>query len=302
MPALLAAPAAAVRVPPAWYRATRVGLSLAPLILIHLSLIGLAYVPVTVTSLVLLVVMTRVSGLGITVGFHRGLAHHAYKTSRWFRFLLAAAGCTALQKGPLWWVVHHRQHHTHSDTPEDVHSPVVDGFWYGHCGWLFANDLMRPDHAGVRDLTRFPELRWLDRLWMVPGVLAAGACYLIDGWAGLLWGYGLSTVLIFQVTFAVNSVGHRWGPQRYATGEGSRNNAVLGVLAMGDGWHNNHHKCPTSARHGFAWYEFDMAYLAIRVFRRLGLVWGVRLPPPAVLAVARGTPAPAGSSGSTATR
>ncbi len=291
MHALPAAPAAAVRVPPAWYRATRVGLSLAPLILVHLSLIGLAVVPVTLLSLVLLVVMTRVSGVGITVGYHRGLAHHSYKTSRWFRFVLAAAGCTALQKGPLWWVVHHRQHHTHSDTPDDVHSPVVDGFWYGHCGWLFARDLMRPDHATVRDLTRFPELVWLDRLWMIPGVLAAGACYLIDGWAGVLWGYGLSTVLIFQMTFAVNSVGHRWGPQRFATGEGSRNNAVLGVLAMGDGWHNNHHKCPTSARHGFAWYEFDMAYLTIRVFRRLGLVWGVRQPPAAVMAAARGTPA-----------
>ncbi len=237
--------------------------------------------------------MTRVTGLGITVGFHRCLSHHAFKTSRWFRFALASAGCTALQKGPLWWVVHHRQHHTHSDAEGDVHSPVVGGFWYGHCGWLFARDLMRPDHATVKDLTRYPELVWLDRLWMLPGLLAAGLCYVAGGWAGVVWGYCLSTVLIFQITFAVNSAGHLWGPQRFDTGEGSRNNPVLGILAMGDGWHNNHHRAPTSARHGLAWYEFDMSYLVIRLLRRVGLVWGVRQPPDAVLAAA-GRPGTAG--------
>ena len=278
-----AGPVAAPRFAGAWYRVTRIAVSLSPLILVHLSLVALFYVPPTVTAVVLFVVMTRVTGLGITVGFHRLLSHHAFKTSRWMQFGLAAAGCTALQKGPLWWVVHHRLHHTHSDAPGDPHSPVVDGFWYGHAGWLFAKDLMRPDHAGVRDLTRYPELVWLDRLWMLPGVAAAAACYLIDGWAGVVWGYCLSTVVVFQVTFAINSVGHRWGPQRFATGEGSRNNVVLGVLGMGDGWHNNHHRVPTSARHGLAWYEFDMAYMIIRGLRRVGLVWGVRLPPPAIM-------------------
>ena len=194
MSSLPAAPAAEVVPRPGWYRATRIGLSLAPLLLVHLSLVALAVVPVTVAGVVLLVVMTRVTGLGITVGFHRGLSHHAFKTSRWFRFALAAAGCTALQKGPLWWVVHHRRHHAHSDREGDVHSPVVDGFWYGHCGWLFARDLMRPDHATVRDLTKYPELVWLDRLWMLPGLLAAGLCYLAGGWSGVVWGYCLSTV------------------------------------------------------------------------------------------------------------
>jgi stearoyl-CoA desaturase (delta-9 desaturase) len=296
MQPLPAAPAVAVVARPAYYRAARVGLSLAPLILVHLSLVALAVVPVTVAGVVLLVVMTRVTGLGVTVGFHRLLSHHAFKTPRWFQFALAAAGCTALQKGPLWWAVHHRQHHAHSDTEGDVHSPVVDGFWYAHSGWLFARDLMRPDHAAVRDLTRYPELVWLDRLWMLPGLLAAGACYLAGGWPGVVWGYALSTVLVFQVTFAVNSVGHRWGRQRFATGEGSRNNWVLGVLAMGDGWHNNHHRAPTSARHGLAWYEFDQAYLVIRLLRRVGLVWGVRQPPARVLAAA-GRPATADHPG-----
>ncbi|QEL20514.1 fatty acid desaturase [Limnoglobus roseus] len=272
----------AARQQPTWSRASRIGLSLSPLISVHVALVGLFFVPVTLISLVMLFVMTRISGLGITVGFHRYLSHHAFRTSRPLQFLMAAAGCTALQKGPLWWVIHHREHHMHSDTEGDVHSPVVDGFWYGHCGWLFANDLMTPDTKNVRDLLKYPELVWLDRLWMIPGVLAAAACYAIAGGSGLIFGYCLNTVLVFQVTFAVNSIGHLWGRQRFATGEGSRNNWLLGYLAMGEGWHNNHHQAPTSARHGFAWYEFDMSYGVIKLLRCLGLVWGVRQPPAGV--------------------
>src|SRR5207244_164260 len=130
-----------VRVRPRWYRTTRVGLALIPLIAVHLALVALWFVPVTLIGLLLLFLMTRVSGLGVTIGFHRYLSHHAFKTSRLFQFLLAVAGCTALQKGPLWWVIHHRLHHKHSDEPGDVHSPVIDGFWYAHCGWLFTQDL-----------------------------------------------------------------------------------------------------------------------------------------------------------------
>jgi stearoyl-CoA desaturase (delta-9 desaturase) len=177
----------------------------------------------------------------------------------------------------------------------------VDGFWYGHVGWLFARDLMHPDYRVVRDLARYPEVVWLDRLWMVPGLLLAAACYWACGWGGVVYGYCLSVVLVFQVTFAVNSVGHLFGPQRFDTGDGSRNNFVLGILAMGDGWHNNHHRAPTSARHGFAWYEFDLSFLTIRLLERLGLVWGVKLPPAHVLngeprppAPGQGVPAPVG--------
>jgi len=286
MEVTLAAPAVPVSFGATCWRVVRIALSLAPLIAVHLALIALFFVPVTIVSLVLFFVMTRITGLGITMGFHRGLSHHSYKTSRAFRFLLAAAGCTGLQKGPLWWVVHHRIHHKHSDTEGDVHSPVVDGFLHGHIGWLFTRDLMHPDHDCVRDLAKYPELVWLDKLWMVPGLLAAAACYAIDGMPGLIWGYCLSTVVIFQITFAVNSIGHTFGPQRFKTGEGSRNNWLLGIFSMGDGFHNNHHRAPTSARHGLAWYEFDMAYRTICMFRRVGLVWDVRQPPEAVLAEA----------------
>jgi stearoyl-CoA desaturase (Delta-9 desaturase) len=276
-----------------WYRATRVALSLSPLISVHLLLVALFFVQPTWLSLIVFFLMTRISGLGVTIGFHRYLSHHAFKTSRLFQFLLAAAGCTALQKGPLWWVIHHREHHMHSDVEGDVHSPVVDGFWYGHCGWLFTNDLMKPDTKNIPDLLRYPELIWLDRLWLIPGLIAAAICYAIDGWSGFFYGYCLSTVLVFQVTFAVNSVGHLWGPQRFETGEGSRNNWLLGFLAMGDGWHNNHHRAPTSARHGFEWYEFDMSYLMIRLFRVMGIVWAVRQPPDHVLTSMQTTATPA---------
>ncbi|OWK35200.1 acyl-CoA desaturase [Fimbriiglobus ruber] len=286
-------PAAALSGHPVWYRALRVGLALLPLIIVHLSLVSLFFVPPTWIELVLFVVMSQLTGIGVTVGFHRYLAHHAFKTSRWLQFVLATAGCTALQKGPLWWVIYHRQHHMHSDTEGDVHSPVVDGFWYAHMGWLFARDLMRPDLSSIRDLTKFPELVWLDHLWILPGFAAAGACYLIDGWSGLFWGYCLSTAVIFQITFAINSFGHVWGRQRFATGEQSRNNWVLGILAMGEGWHNNHHRAPTSARHGFAWYEVDAAYQVIRLLRKLRLVWDVRQPPAAALAAAGRTVSPA---------
>jgi stearoyl-CoA desaturase (delta-9 desaturase) len=155
---------------------------------------------------------------------------------------------------------------------------VVGGFLHGHMGWLFTQDLMHPDERPVRDLAKFPELVWLDRLWLIPGLLLAGACYAVGGWGGLVYGYCLSVVLTFQVTFAVNSIGHLFGPQRFATGEGSRNNPLLGVLAMGDGWHNNHHRAPYSARHGFAWYEVDMTFAFIRLLERLGLVWAVKVP------------------------
>jgi len=267
-----------------WARTVRIALSLSPLIAVHLALIAIPFVEISWWSLLVIFVVSRVAGLGVTIGLHRYFAHRAFKTSRLFQFLLGAAGSTALQKGPLWWVIHHRLHHRHSDRPDDPHSPVLEGFWYGHLGWLFSRDLMSPDPTLVKDLTKYPELVWLDRLWMIPGALMAAACYAVLGWEGLIYGYCLSIVFVFQITFAINSVGHLWGKQRFHTGEGSRNNWVLGLLAMGEGWHNNHHRAPSSARHGFAWYELDMTYQVIRIFAWLGLVWDVKQPPASVMA------------------
>jgi stearoyl-CoA desaturase (Delta-9 desaturase) len=260
-------------------RVSRITFSLSPLILVHLALIAIPFIEFSWWYLLWIAIVTRIAGFGVTVGLHRYCSHRSFKTPRWMHFLLAAAGCTALQKGPLWWSVHHRLHHRHSDEPGDPHSPVIDGFLHGHLGWLFTRDLMHPDESIVRDLAKFPELVWLDRLWMVPGLLLAGLCFATGGWGGLIYGYCLSVALIFQVTFAVNSIGHRVGPQRFNTGEGSRNNFMLGFLAMGDGWHNNHHRVPGSARHGFAWYELDMSYSLIRLLSAIGLAWDVKQPP-----------------------
>src|SRR6266545_813234 len=218
---------------PAIWRATRIVLSLSPLIAVHLALFATPIVAPTVVAIVLALVVSRIAGLGITAGYHRGLTHRSFRTGRVVQFLLAATGCTALQKGPLWWAAHHRLHHSHSDRPGDPHSPVLDGFWHGHMGWLFTRDLMHPDPHLVRDLAKYPELVWLDRLWMLPGLLLAAGCYLVDGWSGLVWGFCLGVVAVFQVTFAVNSIGHRWGRRRFDTPEESRNNLVLGYLAMG---------------------------------------------------------------------
>ena len=170
------------------WRAARIGFSLAPLLAVHLTLLTTPVVAPTVLALVLALVVSRVAGLGITAGFHRGLTHRSFRTGRAVQFAMAAAGCTALQKGPLWWAAHHRLHHAHSDRAGDPHSPVLDGFWHGHVGWLFTRDLISPDPRLVRDLAKHPELVWLDRLWMLPGLLLAAACYLAAGWSGVVWG------------------------------------------------------------------------------------------------------------------
>ena len=277
-----------------WFRAVRIFLALSPLIAVHLALHATPWLEWSWWYLLWILVITRIAGLGVTLGLHRYCSHRSFKTSRWFQFLIAAAGCTALQKGPLWWSVHHRLHHRHSDEPGDPHSPVQDGFIYSHFGWLFARDLLSPDESIVHDLRKYRELIWLDRLWMLPGLLLAGVCFALGGWEGLVFGYCASIVFVFQGTFAVNSIGHLFGPQRFETGEGSRNNPVLGILAMGDGWHNNHHRAPSSARHGFAWYEFDFTFSVIRVLERVGLVWDVKLPPEELRRLpARFTPQPA---------
>ena len=246
---------------------------------IHLALFAIPFVEFTLWSAVLMLAVSRFIGLGVTAGFHRCLTHGAFKTSRWFRFLLVAAGCAALQKGPLWWVAQHRLHHKHSDTDSDPHSPVTGNFFHAHFGWLFTTDPTLADARIVRDLAKYPELVWLERLWVIPGVLLALACYALLGWTGLIYGYCLTAVLVLHVTFAVNSVAHVFGRRRFDTNDGSRNNAALGILALGEGWHNNHHRAPHSARHGFAWYEYDETYLFIRVLSRFGVVWDVKVPP-----------------------
>jgi stearoyl-CoA desaturase (Delta-9 desaturase) len=221
--------------------------------------------------------------VGITAGYHRYFAHRSYKTTRAFQFVLAWLGCSAAQKGPLWWAAQHRHHHRTSDTPEDRHSPVAHSLWQSHVGWVLSPDSDGTDGPAVRDLSRYPELRWLDRHHWLPPLLLAGLCAVVGGWGGLVWGFFVSSVLSHHATFLVNSACHLWGRRRYATADASRNNWFVALLTLGEGWHNNHHHYQSSANQGFRWWEIDVSYYLIRLLAGVRLVWDVRTPPPAKL-------------------
>ncbi len=215
----------------------------------------------------------------ITAGYHRYFAHRAYRTSRAFQLVLAVLGTTAVQKGPLWWAAHHRDHHRFSDGPDDVHSPVQRGFWWSHVGWILCERLDRTRSDRVRDLARFPELVWLDRWHLVaPGALAV-ALLAAGGWPALLWGFFVSTVVLWHATFTINSLAHVLGRRRYATPDESRNSLALALLTFGEGWHNNHHFYPGSANQGFRWWEVDASYYALRALAAVGVVRELRTPP-----------------------
>jgi stearoyl-CoA desaturase (delta-9 desaturase) len=254
-----------------------------PFFAVHL--VGLAtpfLVPATWGWVALAVALYYARMFGITAGYHRYFSHRAYRTSRAFQFALAWLGATASQKGPLWWAAHHRDHHRYSDTEDDIHSPLVGGFWWSHLGWILDKGYEGTSLDRVKDLTRYPELLWLERNWWVPPVTLAAGLFAVWGWGGLLWGYFLSTTVLWHGTFVINSLAHVVGSRRYETGDGSRNSLPLAVLTMGEGWHNNHHFYPGAARQGFFWWEWDPSYYLLRVFSAMGLVWDLRSPPPRV--------------------
>src|SRR5687767_5826539 len=176
----------------------------------------------------------------ITAGYHRYSAHRSYQTSRAFQLVLAVLGTSAMQNGPLWWASWHRRHHKHSDTALDPHSPRMAGFWRAHVGWFLDESHDVPNLANVRDLARFPELRWLDRHKWIPIVGYALVCLAIAGLPGVVWGFVIPTVVSLHATALINSLAHVWGSRPYPTSDDSRNNALLAVLTLGEGWHNNH--------------------------------------------------------------
>ena len=209
----------------------------------------------------------------VTGAYHRYFAHRSYKTSRWFQFVLALGATFTAEKGPLWWAAHHRIHHKLSDKPGDIHSVVQSGFWWSHMGWILSNDLEDTDYSRIKDFAKYPELRWLNTYWMIPAVGVGVLTFLIGGFFALVWGFAVAQVLCWHGTFTINSLSHVWGKRRYATGDDSRNNPVLAVITMGEGWHNNHHHYQVSARQGFYWWEIDCTYYVLRALSAVGLVW-----------------------------
>jgi stearoyl-CoA desaturase (delta-9 desaturase) len=231
----------------------------------------------------------------ITAFYHRYFSHRAFRTSRPTQLAFALLGSTAIQRGPLWWAAHHRAHHRHSDARGDLHSPDREGFWWSYVGWILARSNFRTRTELVPDLAAFPELRFLDRfdslvpLLLIPAFygLGAGLAALgldTSGMQVLVWGFCVSTVVLYHATFSINSLAHRFGSRRFATGDSSRNSLLLSLVTFGEGWHNNHHHYPSSVRQGFRWWELDISYLVLRVLAALGLVWDLRPVPERVLA------------------
>ncbi len=249
-----------------------------PFIAMHVALLAVFFVPFGWGLLALCGATYLVRMFGITAGYHRYFAHRAYKTSRVFQLALAWLGCSAFQKGPLWWAGHHRGHHRHSDTPHDPHSPHETSFWWSHVGWILSTDHRETPHKDIEDFDKYPELRWLDTWHWIPGVTLAVLCFLAAGWAGLVWGVVVSTVLVYHATFTINSLSHLFGKRRYDTPDDSRNNWALAVITLGEGWHNNHHHYQSSANQGFFWWEIDISYSTLVVLSWFGIVWGLRKP------------------------
>lgn len=252
----------------------------------HLGLVGIFFIPADASALALVLGSYFGRMFFITAGYHRYFSHRAFSTSRTFQFVLAFMALTSSQKGVLWWSAHHRAHHRHSDGKDDVHTPLK-GFLWSHCGWFLSPDHEGCNEALVKDLARYPELRFLERNWALPVALYGLVLLAFGGWSAVYWGLFVSTVLLWHGTFTINSLSHLWGSRRYSTKDLSRNNPILAIITLGEGWHNNHHRYPGAAKNGFLWWEIDPTYYALKALSLFKLVWGLRPVPEAVSAEPR---------------
>jgi stearoyl-CoA desaturase (delta-9 desaturase) len=231
------------------------------------------------------VVFYIVRMFGITAFYHRYFSHHAFKANRFFSFLFAFLGCSAMQRGPLWWAAIHRHHHMYADTEQDIHSPRFKGFWWSHIGWILAEENKRTRIEYVKDWLKFPELVILDKLSLLVPIVTALLVFLTGhllylyapslhttGLQLLIWGFFISTVLCSHATFSINSIDHMFGSRRYRMANTSRNNVLMAILTLGEGWHNNHHHYPVTARAGFYWWEIDITYYLLVVLSWFGIV------------------------------
>jgi stearoyl-CoA desaturase (Delta-9 desaturase) len=261
-----------------------------PFFAIHLATLLAFWTGVSWAAFAVCCLTYAVRMFGITAGFHRYFSHRSFKTSRVFRFALAWMGASSVQKGVLWWAAHHRHHHAHSDTDDDTHSPVRGGFWWSHVGWFLCHEFDETKYHLIPDLRHIPELELLNRWWLLPplalvaALLAFGSALsrlypALGTSAGqmLVWGFFISTTAVYHATFAVNSLAHQFGTRRFATPDDSRNNFLIALFTLGEGWHNNHHFSPSLERQGIAWWEIDMCHYVLRGLSYLGIVWDLRV-------------------------
>lgn len=267
-----------------------------PFIAMHLACLGVFWVGISPISVGVAILVYVLRMFAITGFYHRYFSHKAFRTSRVVQFTFALVGASAVQRGPLWWASHHRHHHVHSDDTADVHSPGQHGFLWSHMGWFLCRVNYTARKELIKDWLKFPELRFLDRFDIVAPALLAFSLYGLgvllahvrpewgtDGAQMLVWGFVISTVALYHATFMINSLAHVWGKRRFITKDDSRNNPLLAIITLGEGWHNNHHHYPASARQGFYWWEFDPTYYALRFMASLGLIWDLKPLPADVL-------------------
>jgi len=272
-----------------WFR-------VAPFFLLHAACLLVFVVGWSWTALAVAIVVYFARVFGLTAFYHRYFSHRAFKTSRTIQFLGALLGNAAGQRGPIWWAAHHRHHHRASDKPDDIHSPAQQGFIWSHMLWFMTREAYGTDQRMVKDWLRFPELRFIERFdFLAPGVLVVLMFFLgaviqfvwpasgTSGFQMVVWGFVVSTVMLYHVTFGINSLAHKFGSRRYDTGDDSRNNLWLALATFGEGWHNNHHRFPSSARQGFLWWEIDISYYLLVVMSWVGLVWDLKPVPASVL-------------------
>lgn len=268
-----------------------------PFILIHLACFTAFFTGVSMVAVIVCLAGVYVRLFALTGGFHRYFAHRSYKTSRVFQFVMAYIGTSAAQMGPLWWAGHHRDHHRYSDTEKDLHSPITQGFFESHIGWILRKKNYPKDiEKKIPDFAKFGELRFLNRFPLIPPVILAFGMFFLgvllenyypglhtNGWQMLVWGFVISTVLLYHITFSINSFTHILGWQRFKTGDQSRNFLPLALLTWGEGWHNNHHHYPHSEPQGFFWWEIDITHYVLNVLSWFGIVWDIRKAPKEIL-------------------
>jgi len=264
-------------------------LRVVPFIGLHLACLGILVVGFSWFALSVAAFLYLLRMFAITGFYHRYFSHRAFQTSRVLQLIFGFIGASSVQRGPLWWAAHHRHHHRHADQPQDLHSPVQHGFWKSHMGWFMTPRAFAVDFQRIPDLARYPELRFLDRYDILVPVALATALFLLGmvlehyapslGTSGpqlLIWGFFVSTVVLFHATVTINSLAHVWGKRRYATRDDSRNNFWLALITLGEGWHNNHHHYPASVRQGFYWWEIDLTWYALKIMSWIGLVWELK--------------------------
>lgn len=267
-----------------------------PFIALHLACLGVFWVGVSPIAVGVAAALYAIRMFALTGFYHRYFSHRTFRTSRAVQFFFALVGSACVQRGPLWWAAHHRNHHRHADTELDPHSPSLTGFVWSHMGWFLTVKAFRTDMSRIPDLRKYPELLWLDRYdTAVPVALAIllyGLGALLhhlapalgtSGGQMLVWGFFVSTVVLFHATVTINSLAHRFGRRRFDTRDDSRNNLWLALITFGEGWHNNHHFYPGSTRQGFRWWEIDLTWYGLRLLAALGLVWDLK-PVPAWVA------------------